>query len=377
MARYTAGMADKLKDFFDVALIRSLAEDLHRAHPAFDRKGFLAAATAGLAKLELTARGAHVAEVLRKFLPGDFEKAADVLVRALGPELTQTEEFGFAPFRYLPFAVFIGRYGIDHFETSLRAQYELTKRFTAEWSIRPFLEKYPGATCARLATWASDPSVHVRRLVSEGTRPRLPWAPRLRAFQLDPAPVLALLERLKDDPERYVQRSVANNLNDIGKDHPALAVAVCERWSKNAPEGRRWIVRHALRSLVKQGNRAALETLGFAGAPKIEVAAAKLEPRRVKLGATMTFSFDLVSKARQEQELLVDFAVHFVKANGSRRPKVFKLRALRLAARERTRLAGKVSFAEMTTRKPQPGRHVIEALVNGVPFAVGEFDVVL
>src|SRR5262249_34126743 len=155
------------------------------------------------------------------------------------------------------------------FEPAMRAQYELTKRFSAESSIRAFLMQYPEATYARLLEWARDGSVHVRRLVSEGTRPRLPWAPRLRAFQDDPRPVIALLELLKDDPERYVQRSVANNLNDIGKDHPELAVEVCRRWSARTSPGRAWIVRHALRSLVKKGHRGALEAVGAGSRPKV------------------------------------------------------------------------------------------------------------
>jgi len=135
--------------------------------------------------------------------------------------------------------------------------------------------RYPNETYARLLEWTRDRNVHVRRLVSEGTRPRLPWAPRLRAFQADPRPVIALLELLKDDPERYVQRSVANNLNDIGKDHPDLAVEVCRRWSASAPPGRAWIVRHALRSLVKTAHRGALETLGVGGKPRVQIGKAR------------------------------------------------------------------------------------------------------
>ena len=368
-------MAGKLKDFFDAALIRSLAADLHRAHPPLDTRRFVADCLSGLDQLELTARGGHVAEVMRRHLPTELPAAVDVLLRSLGPVLAGTEEFGMAPFRYLPHVVFVGRYGLEHFEESMRAQYELTQRFSAEWSIRGFLERHPQATYERLLSWASDSNVHVRRLVSEGTRPRLPWAPRLRGFQEDPTPVLRLLELLKDDPERYVQRSVANNLNDIGKDHPALVVEVCGRWLADAPPGRRWIVSHALRSLVKRGDRGALRVLGFAGAPRVEIADANLAPRRVKLGGKLRFSFDIVSRAREPQELLVDFAVHFVKANGQRRPKVFKLRKLVLPARGRAPVGGQVSFAPMTTRAAQPGRHALEAIVNGVPFPVGEFDV--
>ena len=163
----------------------------------------------------------------------------------------------------------------------MQAQHELTQRFTAEFSIRPFIERHPEATLARLAQWTQDPSPHVRRLVSEGTRPRLPWASRLRDFQRDPAPVLALLERLKDDPELYVRRSVANNLNDIGKDHPDLLADVARRWLQNASPERRWIVRHALRSAIKRAEPGALSALGYGAAPTLAIERVRIEPKRL------------------------------------------------------------------------------------------------
>lgn len=368
-------MADKLKDFFDGALVRSIARDLAAAYPALDVRRFVAFCLDGWEALELTGRGGRVAEAMHRHLPADFPEAARVIVASLGPPLARSDQFGLAPLRYMPHVFFVSRHGVDHFEAAMAAQYELTRRFSAEASIRTFLVAHPEATYARLLVWARDPDVHVRRLVSEGTRPLLPWAPRLRAFQQDPRPVLRLLELLKDDPERYVQRSVANNLNDIGKDHPDVVVALCERWSVNAPEGRRWIVAHALRSLVKRGDRGALAVLGFGATAKVQVAGARFEPRRVKLESTLRFSFELVSRHRRAQELLVDYAVHFVKASGARRPKVFKLRKVVLAAGQRLRLDGRVSFASLTTRRPRPGTHAIDVLVNGATFPLGEFEV--
>jgi 3-methyladenine DNA glycosylase AlkC len=370
-------MADRLKDFFDEGVVRSIARDLRSAYARLDERAFVAACMKDLAALELTARGGRVADVMREHLPPDFGQASDIIVRSLGPELDRTEGFGLAPLRYMPHVFFVARHGLEDadFEASMRAQYELTKRFSAEWSIRAFLVRHPDATTRRLREWAGDPNVHVRRLVSEGTRPRLPWAIRLRAFQEDPRPVLQLLELLKDDPERYVQRSVANNLNDIAKDHPDVAVATCRRWSRGAPSGRRWIVGHALRFLVKRGDPAALAALGFAGKPRVRTAGVRLSPRRVKLGASLGFSFDLVSASARSQELLVDYAVHFVKANGGLGPKTFKLSKVMLPGRGRIHFDGKVSFVQMTTRKHHPGRHRIEALVNGVAFPLAAFQV--
>jgi 3-methyladenine DNA glycosylase AlkC len=281
-----------------------------------------------------------------------------------------------APFLYLPHVFFVAEQGLDHFEASMRAQYELTQRFTAEFSLRAFLVRYPGPTLARLQTWASDRDVHVRRLVSEGTRPRLPWAPRLRAFQRDPRPVLALLERLKDDPERYVRRSVANNLNDIGKDHPALLIATCRRWLKGAPPERKWVIRHALRSAVKRGDQGALAVLGYSDGAKVAIQHVTLMPRRVRVGGAVTLGFDVVSTARTWQDLLVDFKVYFKKSSGKASPKVFKLKAVDLMPRERARLGKTVSLREMTTRKHYPGTHRVEILVNGRAYPAGSFTVI-
>jgi 3-methyladenine DNA glycosylase AlkC len=268
--------------------------------------------------------------------------------------------------------IFAARYGLEDFEAAMRLQHELTRRFTAEYSIRAFLEQQPERTLTRLRSWAGEDNVHVRRLVSEGTRPRLPWAPQLRAFRADPTPVLALLELLKDDPELYVRRSVANNLNDIGKDHPEILVDTCRRWAAGASRERAWIIGHALRSLVKRGHPGALAVLGFAAAPKVRVAGATLSPRRVRLGGKLHFRLDLVSTAARAQELLADFTVHFVKASGKTAPKVFKLRRLVLPAKGRLSLEGRVSFADLTTRRHYPGVHRLDLLLNGVSFPIGQ-----
>jgi 3-methyladenine DNA glycosylase AlkC len=280
-----------------------------------------------------------------------------------------------APFLYLPHVLYVAQHGLDHFEQALDLQYELTRRFSAEYSIRAYLERHPEATLARLRVWAADPDVHVRRLVSEGTRPRLPWAPRLRSFQKDPQPVLDLLELLKDDPELYVRRSVANNLNDIGKDHPAVLFETCRRWSIDASEDRHWLIRHALRSAVKRGEPGALKVLGYSRAPKIRIDAVKITPRRAAIGQKVEFSFDLGSTARSRQDLLVDYRVFFVKAGGGTSPKVFKLSTIALAPGETVRLTGRLSLRQMTTRKHYPGKHAVEIIVNGTAIRLGEFVV--
>ena len=369
-------MAEPLKNQYGPDIPRRIARMIAAAHPAFNARAFLADALPGYETLELMPRGWHIARTLRRHLPDDYEQAIDVLLASLEPAPNEPELTGMGPFLYMPHIFFVAEYGMDHFEVSMKAQYELTQRFTAEFSIRPFLVRHQEKTLARLEQWTRDPSPHVRRLVSEGTRPRLPWAPRLRAFQKDPRPVLALLEKLKDDPELYVRRSVANNLNDIGKDHPDILADTARRWLRGASEERAWIVRHALRSAVKRGDKGALDVLGFGGKTKASVANAQLVPRRARIGDSVTLSFDLRNASSKRERVLVDFRVHFVKARGKTGAKVFKLKEVALAPRETVRLSKKISLKKMTTRKHYPGKHKVDVLLNGTAVPAGFFQVV-
>lgn len=255
-----------LKDLLDREAIECLVHNVGRVHPNFDGASFRREAMRGLKPLGILQRGRHLARVLREHLPERYGAAVKVLICSLGPTLDGTGEFGLAPFFYLPHVCFVGAYGVDAihnggadpFETSMRAQHELTRRFSAEFSMRAFLLRDPKRTLAQLLEWTHDSSPHVRRLCSEGSRPRLPWAVQIPSFIADPRPVLPILEALKDDPELYVRRSVANHLGDIAKDHPKLAFEICDRWLAGASPERRWLIRHALRHPAKKGVPAAL-----------------------------------------------------------------------------------------------------------------------
>jgi 3-methyladenine DNA glycosylase AlkC len=249
-----------LKELMGKRLIALIGESLADAAPGFDPGRFQTRAVRGLSKLELKERALHIAHVMAEQLPADFDELAPLLIKSLGPPLAATEGNGLATFFYFPHAHLIAAYGVSRFANGMAANYELTQRFTAEFSIRPFLVEHRSRCLTVLARWTKDANPHVRRLVSEGTRPRLPWAMRLPEFQRDPHLSLPLLEALKDDPELYVRRSVANHLGDIAKDHPDVAFDVCERWldelhaADDAHVGnRRWIVRHAVRLPAKQG----------------------------------------------------------------------------------------------------------------------------
>lgn len=256
-----------LNSLLDHEAIDCLANNITMVFPTFDNTSFIRSARENLQPLALIERGRHVAKALRKYLPQRYENAIHILLQSLTPPLAQTEGNGLGVFFYLPHVCFVATYGLDQehnanhdpFEISMNAQYELTRRFSAEFSIRPFLIHWPKRTLDRLMEWTKDKDPHVRRLCSEGTRPRLPWAKRIPSFMRDPRPTLLILEALKDDPALYVARSVANHLGDLAKDHLDLALAVCERWLEAASSQRKWVIRHALRHPAKKGVKKALQ----------------------------------------------------------------------------------------------------------------------
>ncbi len=282
-----------LADLLDADAIECLVHNLSLAYPRLDRAGFGRQARAGLESLGIMDRGRHLAGVMREHLPAVYEEAVEVLVDSLTPPLAATEDLGLGVFFHLPHVFFVARYGLDPegnagrdpFEASMRAQYEITRRFSAEFSIRAFLDRWPERTLARLREWTRDPDAHVRRLCSEGTRPRLPWASRLTAFVADPTPVLPILEALKDDEELYVRRSVANHVGDIAKDHPELAFGLCEAWLPGASEERRWVIRHAVRHPARKGVARALAIRQAARAGEVPGSRLKAPgPGRGRLG---------------------------------------------------------------------------------------------
>ena len=358
-------MADTLlKSRFGPDVVHGLATDLSRVDPTFDVDGFTAMALDGFEELELTARSRHIARALAVHLPGDPTSAMHTIVAALGDPLGESLE-GMDAFRYMPYGHWVAAHGLADVEAALDLQHALTQRFTAEFSIRTFIQQAPEATMARLRRWATDDNHHVRRLVSEGTRPRLPWAPVLREFVADPSPVLPLLELLRDDPSEYVRRSVANNLNDIAKDHPDLVVDIAARWWADADDTRRRLVRHALRTLVKRGHPGALAVLGYAADVAVVVDRVTVDPPVGVIGDRVRITVDVRTLASTPTPALVDLVVGFVKADGSVRPKVFKGAEVVLEPGVAQRVTKTVSLRQHTTRTHHPGPHTVAVQVNG------------
>lgn len=361
-------MAEPFKYLLNETVVRQAGAHLQRAWPAFDQRGFARRALAGLEGLEMKARAMQIADALQAFLPQDFATAAAVVEAALAParadESTPEASEGLAGWIVWPLGEWVARAGMAQPERALPALRELTQRLTAEFAIRPFIVAHPALVFATLERWCSDASPHVRRLVSEGSRPRLPWGMQLKALVADPSPTLPLLERLQDDPSEYVRRSVANHLNDIAKDHPALVAAWVRQHLEGAGRERRALLKHASRTLIKRGD-AQLLTLWGAGQPFAGRARLRLTPRRVVLGGAVTLAASLHSDAAQAQALLIDIAVHFVRADGSAAPKVFKGWQFELGPGERRELQRLLPMRPVTTRRAYAGVHRVEVVING------------
>ena len=363
-----------MKDGLGEDAVERIAASFTRVMPGFPEEVFKQRAMDGIDDLELKDRVRHLVAVMHDFLPGDFSETAGILYELKNNWVAGDPDDKLRGFAAWPVIDYVGEHGTGHPDEALPVLRELTSFFSAEFAIRPFIIEHPDTAFAYLHEWTADPDEHVRRLVSEGSRPRLPWGQRLPAIVADPSPTLALLEKLRNDPSEYVRRSVANHLNDISKDHPDTVIETCLRWQAGAGPERNWIIRHATRSLVKAGHPGVFGLLGFTDKPDIALDSLDVFPRSISLGEALTFQARLRSRAGESQRLVVDYAVHHVKANGKTTPKVFKFRTLELDAGETVVLEKKHAIRPISTRRYYPGEHAVEILVNGKSLGSTPFE---
>jgi 3-methyladenine DNA glycosylase AlkC len=356
-----------LKSMYTEQCVTDFAAAVKAAWAEFDATAFVAAVLDDRWQArELKERTRHISHTLHAFLPDGYRATLDVLQRA-APLLVN---YGF---QNIVFSDYVECYGLDDWEASIPALEQFNQLVSAEFAIRPFIVRYPERTIAKMRHWAESDDVRLRRLASEGCRPRLPWGIALSALKADPSPILPILEHLKDDEAETVRRSVANNLNDISKDNPEVVLNLLRRWQTTETKEMQWITRHALRTLIKQGHPAALELLGYPVEPKIAVRNLTVTPQRVPLEGTATFAFDVASLADNAQKLVIDFSVYLVRANGKQTPKVFKLSIKTLQPGEALHIEKAFSFRPVTTRKYYSGEHAIEPQINGKTFGRVEF----
>lgn len=360
--------------------VTELSERILGNYPRFNKELFLDSILPFSPEMGLYERLDLIRDKLYDYLPKEFNEASNILINSSGPELNDNQNdldrvdlSSANGFIAIASTNYIAKYGLENFETSMNALYEITKRFSSEGAIRYFIEKYPDRCFKLFDKWTDDKNVHVRRLVSEGLRPRLPWAIRLKDFIRDPSPIFPLLDKLKDDKELYVRRSVANNINDIAKDHPQLVIKVLKKWKNPDSKEMEWLIKHALRTLVKQGNSDALDILGYTKNPYIEIEEFK-HSSEVSLGDSIDFSFFVKSKSDIEQKLVIDYIIHHKKNNGKQTPKVFKLKNVSIDPKEKIGIKKCHYIKKISTRKYYAGEHKIEIQVNGKRYKSGKFQ---
>ncbi|MDR3589934.1 MAG: DNA alkylation repair protein [Negativicutes bacterium] len=355
-------MPELLKNIYNSEFLHRFSEKVQAAYPAFDKEDFMAAVLDHLwDELALMARMRWITEMLGKYLPKRYEDALAVLF-AIDEDCV-----GF-PYLFFPdFVATCGR-AEEHWALSMTALERFTVRSSSEFAVRPFLLQDPLRMIEQMEEWARHPNEHVRRLASEGCRPRLPWGQSLPVFKRDPAPVLRVLELLKADPSLYVRKSVANNLNDIAKDHPAIVLETARRW-KGVNPYTDWIVRQGCRTLLRKAEPEAMALFGYDegtdATPLAADASLAVEPSAVPIGGNCELCYELWIREGEPVHVRVEYGIHFVKAGGRTTQKKFLLTDKTVPGG--TKISGRRthSWAELTTRRHYPGEHRIVLLVNG------------
>ncbi len=361
-----------MKDGLNSAAVSRIATSLQQLVPGFNAKRFHKNALIGIDALELKQRVHHIIQHLHQEFDLPFKKLSRYL-----QDLPEVWDAGAADdskamFAAWPVIDYVAVHGLQDPKESLKTLEKLTPLFTAEFAIRPFIQQHYQQTYSQLLKWCEDDSEHVRRLASEGSRPRLPWGVRLPEFILNPQPLKPILQRLNQDESLYVRRSVANNINDITKDNPDWAIDLCQEFLINQDEKTDWIVKHALRSLIKAGDQRVFPLLGYTHNAQVELHNFRLTKKSISVGDSLGFSFSL-SSTKTSQKVVVDYVIYFMRANGSLSAKVFKLKNIELKKGLEILFEKTHSFKPITTRSYYSGKHQIAVQVNGKEFTRLDF----
>ncbi len=347
-------MAEPLKNLYSRKLIESVSRLLKELYNDFNDCGFVTHVIDDeWVDKELKNRMMHISKSLNCFLPMEYSEAVHILMKA-----SQM----FDGFQYMFFPGFIELYGLDEYEKSIEALEYLTKYSSSEFAVRPFIKKYNLKMMKQMEVWAESENHHVRRLASEGCRPRLPWAMALPEFKKAPQPIILILEKLKNDESEYVRRSVANNLNDISKDNPQVVIEIARNWIGDSRKTD-WIVKHACRTLLKQGHPEIMELFGLSKHDFIKLKDF-LVPSFVEIGGNLKFSFLLNAENVELGKTRIEYAIDFVKKNGSFSRKIFKISEAEVKDKNK-KVMKSHSFRKISTRKYYKGNHVITIIVNG------------
>lgn len=365
---------EPLKNLLDAKAAERIAVALNRAFPSFSKTEFLRDIKKELEPLELKGRMHLLKSRLEITLPSEPKKSFPILLDAIKQD--EEDEEGVSGFLTWPLTEYVAERGLKDFELSMKALHRMTQVFTSEFAIRPFLIHHEPRTLKQLLNWTEDENHHVRRLASEGSRPLLPWGQRLPEFVKNPEKTWPILEALKHDPSKYVQKSVANHINDHSKNHADWVVKRLKPWKKSASNSVEWIIRHGTRTLIKKGHAGVLALHGIETVDFENVRIKILTPK-VKVGQALEIELGLTNPLKRELRVIVDCQILFLKANGAHIPKVFKGKTVDLAPNEKRKLNLTLPLRSVTTRRYYSGRHGCALLINGSLQKTQWFELVL
>jgi 3-methyladenine DNA glycosylase AlkC len=351
-----------LKDLYSPGFYKNLSDHLTGVMPSFNRQRFISQIFSDeFSGMELKARMKHTTRIIHLFMPSDFNKSIRIILKLIGELKKKGTESGGLAYMFLP--DYIETYGIDDFEVSMKAIEEITQFISCEFAVRPFVIRYGTRMVNQMKKWSVHKNFDVRRLASEGSRPRLPWAMAIPALKIDPRPIIPILEKLKNDPSEYVRRSVANSLNDIAKDHPDIVVALAKKW-KGLSKETDAIIKHGSRTLLKKGHSQILTHYGLKS-KNLLVTGFNIANPSVSMGGELEFSFCVTNRNRKKQTVRLEYGLYYNKSNSQLSKKVFKISEKSFEAGESVLVTRRQSFKKITTRVHYAGNHKLSVIVNG------------
>ncbi len=349
-------MPEPLKNLYNKTLISQLADGVHGNYKAFDKNSFIKTVfDKDWDNKELKQRMRHITNSLHKTMPVSYTEQIDILKKLA----TQ-----FTGFTAMVFPDFVEVYGLNDLTTSISALEHFTQYSSSEFAVRPFIIKYPKQMLKQHELWSKHKNHHVRRLASEGVRPRLPWAIALPEFKKDPTPILPILNNLMTDESEYVRRSVANCINDISKDHPQVVLQIINQWQNKSAETD-WILKHASRGLLKKGHTEILNSFGLNHQVKTKLTHFSIDKNKVAIGGSIQFNFGIQLLEKKDAKVRLEYNIYYHKANGKQLPKIFQIGTYTLQPNQVFEVKKKHAFINLTTRKHYKGQHTISILANG------------
>lgn len=371
-------MAEPLKNAFNQRFFEIFTDLLYQIIPDFNEKKFLSEIlVSDWDNLELKERMRHITIVIKPYLEEDFEDNIQQILKLtdLFQNDERLKEIKWGPLACIFLPDFIEMYGQEHLEVSCKAMERVTQFISCEFAIRPFIIKYEEKMLTTMKQWSKHENEHIRRLATEGCRPRLPWAMALPSFKKNPEPILPILETLKNDSSEYVRRSVANNLNDISKDHPQKVIEIAKLWIGKSKHVDR-IIKHACRTLLKDGNHEVMQLFGFGSIDDISIENFQIVNKTVKIGRDLKFKFKLRNQSSKKEKVRLEYGMYYLKKNGSLSRKVFKISEKLYEPQSIINIEKKQNFKLITTRKFHLGEHMVSIIINGEEVEERTFELV-